>query len=80
MPQVMVHSGFSASRAGYRSAQDLICIPSLQAPCALRGADGRTVGGSADDHILFFLLQRTMEQNVDIPVLGPRRTTLHGAR
>ena len=27
---------------------------SSQAPCALRGADGRTVGGSADDHILFF--------------------------
>ena len=26
----------------------------MQAPCALRGADGRTVGGSADDHILFF--------------------------
>ena len=31
-----------------------ISIPSLQAPCALRGADGRTVGGSADDHLRFF--------------------------
>ena len=45
---------YSRSRAGCRGAQDLISIPSLQAPSALRGADGRTVGGSADDHILLF--------------------------
>ena len=35
-------------------AQDLLFIPSSLAPCALRGADGRTAGGSADDQILFF--------------------------
>ena len=61
----------SYSGAGYRSAQDLISMPSLQAPCALRGADGRTDGGSADDHILFFtycsgLWSRTSTS----PVLG----------
>ena len=53
------------SRAGYRSARDLIFIPSLsQAPGSF-GADGRTVGGSSFDRILFFFAR---EQNVDIPV------------
>ena len=43
-------------RTGYRSAQDLVYTPSSsQAPCALRGADGRTVGGSTDDYLLFFV-------------------------
>ena len=42
--------------AGYRSAQDLIFIPSLsQAPCAFRAADGGTVGGSAYDRTFFFV-------------------------
>ena len=46
----------SHSRAGYRSAQDLILFPSLsQAPCAFRAADGGTVGGSAYDRIFFFV-------------------------
>ena len=44
---------YSHPRAGYRSAQDLLFLPSL-APtlCAFRGAVGGTVGGSADDCIL----------------------------
>ena len=48
--------GLADPRTGYRSAQDLVYTPSSsQAPCALRGADGRTVGGSADDYILLFV-------------------------
>ena len=46
---------YSYSRAGYRSAQDLFFPSFSQAPCAFRGADGGTVGGSADDHILLFV-------------------------
>ena len=38
-----------------------------QAPCAFRGADGGTVGGSADDRIPLFVA-RLVEQNVDISV------------
>ena len=48
--------GLADPRTGYRSAQDLVYTPSSsQAPCALRGADGRTVGGSTDDYLLFFV-------------------------
>ena len=47
---------FPHSRAGYRSAQNLIILPSFsQAPCAFRGADGGTVGGSADDRIQLYV-------------------------
>ena len=49
--------GLADPRTGYRSAQDLVFTPSSsQAPCALRGADGGTVGGSAYDCILFQFL------------------------
>ena len=66
-PRLRVRLGrFSMNRSG-----------SLQAPRVLRGADGRTVGGSADDHSS---LQRTMEQNVAIPVppRGGRHPGLQG--
>ena len=43
------------SRAGYRSAQNLLFPSISQAPCAFRGADGRTVGGSADDRFLLLV-------------------------
>ena len=43
------------SRAGYRSAQDLLFPSFSQAPCAFRGAVGGTVGGSADDRTLLFV-------------------------
>ena len=47
---------YSHPRAGYRSAQNLLFLPSFsEAPCALRGADGRTAGGSADDCFLLFV-------------------------
>ena len=58
---------YSYSRAGHRSAQDLFFPSFSQAPCAFRGADGGTVGGSADDRILL-IVTRIVEQNVDIPV------------
>ena len=43
---------FLISRAGYRSAQDLLFL-SFSQPCAFRGADGGTVGGSAYDRFFF---------------------------
>ena len=46
---------YSRARAGYRSAQDLVYTPSFSQASALRGADGRTVGGSTDDHTLLFV-------------------------
>ena len=52
----MLAARYSHPRAGYRSAQDLIFFPSFsQSPCAFRGADGGTVGGSAYDDILLFV-------------------------
>ena len=49
---------FSDPRAGCRSAQDRIFIPSFsQAPGSFGAADGGTVGGSAYGSVLFFFAQ-----------------------
>ena len=48
-------SRFPCCRAGYRSTQDRVSTPrcSHSSPCS---ADGRPVGGSADDYLLFFVI------------------------
>ena len=49
------HLDQADSRAGYRSAQDLVVIPSFsRAQGSASAADGGTVGGSAVDRICFF--------------------------
>ena len=59
---------YSHPRAGYRSAQDLLFIPSFtQAPCAFRGADGGT-SVEVPTIVSFSSLHGLVEQNVDIPV------------
>ena len=62
---------FPHSRAGCRSAQDLIFISSfLQAPGAFRAAAGGTVGGSAYDRILFFMPNTLTLQFVMVVAAG----------
>ena len=52
-------------------AQDLISIPSLPAPCALRAEQTAEQLVEVPTILSYSsLLQRTVEQNVDIPVLG----------
>ena len=64
----------------FRVAEQVIEVPKIvvSTPCCSHSspcdADGRPVGGSADDYLLFFVtMQRTMEQNVAIPVRLGRR-------